>query len=135
MAEFIFNVIPIIAGTIGAMVVGALWYSPHLFGEEWAHLIGIKMKDMKGMDMSMMIIPGVSALLMSTILYNFITWSGGVTLPNALIVAFLVWIGFIATALFVNNSFAGRPKKLWYIDAGHYLIALLVMGAAIGLLG
>src|ERR1700693_6593087 len=43
------------------------------------------------------------------------------TLKNAVISAVALWLGFVATTLAVNYSFARRPLKLFAIDAGHWL--------------
>ena len=38
---------------------------------------------------------------------------------------FWTWLGFIATVLFVNNLYQGKPIGLWLIDAGYWLLGLL----------
>jgi Protein of unknown function (DUF1761) len=61
--------------------------------------------------------------------------AGQVTLRNGIISAAFIWFGFILTTMTVNFSFSGRDKRLLAIDAGNWLIVLLVIGAVIGAMG
>jgi hypothetical protein len=60
---------------------------------------------------------------------------GQVTLKNGVISAAFLWFGFILTTMTVNYSFSGRDRRLLLIDAGNWLIVLLVIGTVIGALG
>jgi hypothetical protein len=61
--------------------------------------------------------------------------AGQVTLRNGVISGAFCWFGFILTTMVVNYSFSGRDRRLLLIDAGNWLIALLVMGAVVGAIG
>jgi hypothetical protein len=61
--------------------------------------------------------------------------AGQVTLRGGIISGAFVWFGFILTSMIVNFSFSGRDKRLLAIDAGNWLIVLLVIGAVVGALG
>jgi hypothetical protein len=61
--------------------------------------------------------------------------AGQVTLRNGVISAAFLWFGFILTTMVVNFSFSGRDKRLLLIDAGNWLIVLVVTGAVIGAIG
>jgi Protein of unknown function (DUF1761) len=61
--------------------------------------------------------------------------AGQVTLRNGVVSAAFCWFGFILTTMVVNYSFAGRDKRLLLIDAGNWLIVLVVIGAVIGAIG
>jgi Protein of unknown function (DUF1761) len=60
---------------------------------------------------------------------------GQVTLRNGVISGAFCWFGFILTTIGVNYSFAGRDKRLLLIDAGNWLIVLLLAGAVVGIVG
>ena len=45
------------------------------------------------------------------------------------------WFGFVLATMLVNNSFAKRDWRLLWIDGGHWLIVLLLMGAIVGTVG
>jgi hypothetical protein len=61
--------------------------------------------------------------------------AGQVTLRNGVIAGAFIWFGFILTTMVVNFSFSGRDKRLLLIDAGNWLIVLLVIGAVVGGIG
>ena len=61
--------------------------------------------------------------------------AGQVTLRNGIISGAFIWFGFILTTMIVNFSFSGRDKRLFAINAGNWLIVLLVIGAVIGAIG
>jgi Protein of unknown function (DUF1761) len=61
--------------------------------------------------------------------------AGQVTLRNGMISAAFLWFGFILTTMAVNYSFSGRDRRLFLIDVSNWLIALLVIGAVIGIFG
>jgi len=58
-----------------------------------------------------------------------------VTPRNGVISGAFLWFGFVLTTMAVNYSFSGRDKRLLLIDAGNWLIVLVVMGAVIGAIG
>ncbi len=60
---------------------------------------------------------------------------GQVTLKNGVISAAFLWFGFILATMVVNYSFSGRDRRLLFIDAGNWLIVLLVCGAVVGAIG
>ncbi|HET8920200.1 MAG TPA: DUF1761 domain-containing protein [Xanthobacteraceae bacterium] len=61
--------------------------------------------------------------------------AGQVTLRNGVVSAAFLWFGFILTTMIVNYSFAGRDKRLLLIDAGNWLVVLVVIGAVVGGIG
>jgi hypothetical protein len=61
--------------------------------------------------------------------------TGQVTFRNGIVSAAFIWFGFILTTMIVNFSFSGRDRRLLVIDAGNWLIVLLVIGAVIGGMG
>ena len=60
---------------------------------------------------------------------------GQVTLRNGVIAGAFCWFGFILTTMVANYTFAGRSARLLLIDAGHWLIVLLLIGAVVGGIG
>jgi Protein of unknown function (DUF1761) len=60
---------------------------------------------------------------------------GQVTLLNGVLSGAFLWFGFVLTTMAVNYTFAGRSARLLLIDAGNWLIVLLVIGAVVGAIG
>jgi len=77
----------------------------------------------------------VAELLMAWVLAGLLGHLGPVTLRSGIISAAFCWLGFVITAMVVNNSFAMRSWRLTLIDGGYWLLVLLLMGAIIGAMG
>src|SRR5882757_6541062 len=71
-------------------------------------------------------------LAIAWVLAGMVGHLGTVTIRSAVISALFVWAGFIVTTMLVNNSFAGRRYTLTLIDAGHWLLTMVLMGVVIG---
>ncbi len=79
----------------------------------------------------------VAELIMAWVLAGLMAHlgNGQVTLINGIVSGAFCWLGFVVTTVFVNASFAMRDIRLVWIDGGHWLIVLMLMGAIIGLMG
>jgi hypothetical protein len=74
-------------------------------------------------------------LAMAWVLAGMVGHLGAVTIRSAVISGLFVWAGFVVTTLLVNNAFAGRRYMLTVIDAGHWLLVVVLMGLVIGWMG
>jgi hypothetical protein len=61
--------------------------------------------------------------------------AGQVTLRNGVISGAFCWVGFILPTMAVNYSFGSRDRRLLLIDAGNWLISLIIVGAVVGIVG
>ena len=61
--------------------------------------------------------------------------AGAMTIGHGLQIAFLMWLGFVATSMILNHRYQGKPWSLTVIDSGYILAALLVQGLVLGLFG
>ena len=77
----------------------------------------------------------VAELVMAWVLAGMVGHLGAVTIRSAVISGLFVWSGFMVTTMLVNNAFAGRRYALTAIDAGHWLLVVIVMGVVIGWMG
>ena len=131
------NYVAVVVAAIAGYAVGALWYSPVLFGKVWMRLMEItpeKMEANKGKSMGKMYAIGfVGTLLMSYVLAHFVGMALVADISGALQLGFWLWLGFIATVLLGSVLYESRPWKLYFINAAHYLVALLVMAIILGL--
>lgn len=60
---------------------------------------------------------------------------GNVSSKNGIISGVIIWAGFVATTVVVNNAYPGRKIMLSIIDSIHWLGVLVVQGAVIGAMG
>jgi len=120
----------ILISAVVGMIVGALWYSPILFGKTWMKLTGLTKSSMKskkkGMGKSYFGM-FISLLVMAYALSLFLN-------VNGLMGAFWIWLGFIATIMFGSVIWEGKPLKLYFLNAFHWLAVILVMGSILSAL-
>ena len=136
------NYLAVLVAAIAAYVVGFLWYGP-VFGKKWMALMGLSEKDkekakQKGMAkayvatfVSMLVMAYVLGSLMGPVLTLFAAYTGLGALTGAVGGAF-VWLGFFATTMLGKVFWEGKSWTLYVLDAGHYLVTLVVMGAILG---
>jgi hypothetical protein len=117
----------VIVAAVVNMVVGAVWYSKPLFAKEWSKLTGRKMEDMGGGGMGYGV-AFVGALIQAWILAHFVVYAGSTSFTDGLVTGFWLWLGFVAVATAVNMVFEGRSWNLWKINAGYFLVVLLING-------
>jgi hypothetical protein len=131
------NYLAVIVATIVAFFIGAIWYSA-LFRTQWMAAVGATAgaaaKPPTPLP-QLLVINAVGNLILSFILSALLHSLGSASFGGGIAVGFLVWLGFIATVLTVNNTFANRPAALSLIDGGYWLVVLIVDGAIIGLFG
>jgi hypothetical protein len=77
----------------------------------------------------------VAELVMAWVLAGMVGHLGTVTIRSAVIAGLFVWAGFAVTTMLVNNAFARRRFMLTLIDAGHWLLVVVLMGVVIGWMG
>ena len=115
--------------------LGALWYSPILFGKDWMALSKISSADIsaKAGSMLKLYVAQAIAVIISFLVLGFIISSTGVAGgTNGAFMAFLIWLGFSATESVGSLIWEKKPLKLILIQSVGTLVSLVVGGAIIG---
>ena len=82
------NYLAVLVATIAAMIVGAIWYSPSVFGTAWMKLSGITPDPTKKKGMTKpLILAGLSNLVLACTLAHVFVLLGVQTLAMGLEVA------------------------------------------------
>lgn len=136
MTSYSVNILAVVVAAVASMAVGFVWYSPMVFGKMWMGMMGKSAKDTAGMkkNSNMPMIMGVgylSTLIMAYVLAVFIHIAGANTPTAGARVAFWAWLGFVATVTLGSVLWEKKPVQLYMLNAAHYLVALLVMGAVL----
>jgi Protein of unknown function (DUF1761) len=129
----------VVAAVVG-WLASAAWYMS--LGKTWAAALGKTPEQMRAERNK----PGAFLPFIYAFIANIIiAWMlagvlghlgpGQVTLLNGVISGAFLWFGFILTTMAVNYTFAGRSMRLLLIDAGNWLIVLLLIGAVVGAIG
>ena len=129
MFELTINYLAVLVAAVAHMVVGMLWFGP-IFGKQWMKLSGFSAKSMKKMNMSpqqAMLVAFVCALFTASILSLFINALRINSFRDAAQFSALVWLAFLVPSELGVWLWQGKPFKLFVLQAGHWLVLLLVM--------
>lgn len=130
------NAWPILVAAVASFAIGALWYSPVLFGKEWMALMKFDAKDcssenMKGIWKSY-IIHFIANLITYIVLGFLVAATVASTSLDASFFAFVAWLGFVAPVGVSEILWSKKPFKLVLINVMCSLVCLLIGGAIIG---
>ncbi len=130
------NYLAVVIATVAAMLVGALWYAPRVFGTAWMRLTKVQPGD-SGRAVRPMLVALVVTFLSAWVLAGaaYIAWQfyGGSFVTSSLATAAFLWVGFTAARFVMHDAFERRPAVLTAINLGHELVAFLVMALIIGI--
>ncbi len=117
----------IIIGAVVSFLAGWLWYSPMLFGPKWAKGVGVEMGTANDMPFAAMAAQFIGLLLMS--------WFVGVTaVSDALATVVLATLAFTVLA-YSGGLFTKKSAYARNVDAGYWIVAMVIMIASQGLIG
>lgn len=127
------NYLAILVGALAYMFLGALWYSPVLFGNSWLRMTG-KTKEQAKADQSPIcfLIGIVTAFVSSYGIARIMYWTNGSEIADGIKIGLFVGVCFAFMALLVNDSFEHRPKGLTFINSFYHICGMIVAGLVIG---
>jgi uncharacterized protein DUF1761 len=133
------NYFAVLVVAIVNMVLGFLWYGP-VFGKTWTKLMKFseeRMKEAKEKGMGgSYVIMAIGSLLMSWVVAIFVNSGeahyGVWTATFGVHIGLYLWIGLAAPITVGSVLWEGKPWKLWVLNAGYYLVSLVIMGAILG---
>jgi hypothetical protein len=126
------NYLAILVAAVAAFVWGAIYYMT--LSKQWLAAVGRVEPNKSPVPF---VISFVALIVMSWVLAGTVghLGPGQVTLKNGIISGLFLWLGFIATTVFVNNAYPGRKYSLSVIDSIHWLGVVVIEGAVIGVMG
>ena len=131
------NLTEFLSATFASYVLGALWFSPLLFGNIWAKLAGMdkKISNVTKSQMNTAYAGNLLTTMVSVyVLSLFLDYANANTLFSAVSVAFLAWLGFLATTQLGSVFWERKPVSLYLITTSHTLVSLVVMAVVLTLL-
>jgi hypothetical protein len=121
------NYLAVAAAAIACYIIAAIWYGG-IFSKLWQKLTGIT--DMKPAPINIVLVL-IGSFVMAYVLDHSLTFgnaylkTGGIS--GALMGAFFLWLGFIATVTLCTKLYEKKPWGLWLLDNAFWLISLMVM--------
>jgi hypothetical protein len=126
------NYLAILIAAVAGFGWGAAYYMT--LSKQWLAAVG---RIEQNKSPTPFVISFVALLVMGFVLAGSIghLGPGNVTVVNGIISGLILWAGFVATTIFVNNAYPGRKYMLSVIDSIHWLGVLVIQGAVIGGMG
>jgi hypothetical protein len=126
------NFLAILIAAVAAFAWGAAYYMT--LSRQWLAAVG---RTEPNKSPAPFIISFVALVVMSWVMAGTLghLGPGQVTLKNGIVSGLFMWVGFIATTVFVNNAYPGRKYSLSVIDSIHWLGVVVIEGAVIGGMG
>lgn len=130
------NIWAILVAAVVSFVIGAIWYSPVLFGKEWMALMKISDSDItperkRGMWKSYLV-QFIMSIVMYGVLGFIIAATGTISGSDGAFLAFLVWLGFVVPIGISGLLWNRDPFKLFLINTINMLVTMVVGGGIIG---
>jgi len=126
-------------GLIGAyFFIGALWYSDRLFGKVWSRAHGLDLDNpdtvhrMKSRAPTAYIQSAVSLAVLVILLATILDLVGVQGPGEGLLIAFSLWVGFVAPVTIMNSLFVLRGLVPAVVDAGYHLVGMCIAGLVLG---
>jgi hypothetical protein len=135
------NITGIVIGAVAAWVFGAIYYTA--LGRPWLAAQGKTIEQCKAEQAGKpqltfylpFLLSFIGALIMGLVLYGILTHTGMFTVRAGAISGAFCWLGFVLTTVTINNAYQGRRWSLTAIDAVHWLVVLVIIGAIVGWMG
>ncbi|HYE22261.1 MAG TPA: DUF1761 domain-containing protein [Verrucomicrobiae bacterium] len=131
--DFSPNIWAVVAAAVSNMILGFLWYGT-LFRKPWSQEMGMdkltpqqqeQMK--KGMGLSYLL-AFIGALLTAYVFAHVLNAFESNSINMAVQGAFWTWLGFIVPVKYGDKLWGGKSHKLFVIEAGYFLVSLILMG-------
>ncbi len=128
-SEFKINYVAVAVAAVVPIIIGALWYSPLLFGGLCANAHGYtdeRLRELAGRSLK---VAPFCYLLMAFVFALLVSYTGVSTARQGTCLGLLVWIGFLATLGLTAHVYSGKPLTIFFADAGFQLVYAMAMGA------
>jgi hypothetical protein len=130
------NFWPILVASVVSFGIGALWYSPILFGREWMNLLKMSNDDLDSAKergvAKLYFMQFIATLVMFTVIGFAISSMSTMSVSDGAFVGFLAWLGLIAPVSLGAVMWKRESAKLILIETIHYLVVLAIGAAIIG---
>lgn len=125
------NWLAVVVATVAAFALGGLWYSKALFGNTWLEEVGLTEEAVNSASMlktfgGTFVLQLLATTALATTLGADSVWMDG--LQNGLLIS-VMWI---ATAYGITYLFEQRSIRLFFINAGYYVVLFAISGSILG---
>jgi hypothetical protein len=125
------NIWAVLTAGLSSMILGALWYSPVLFGNAWMRESGMTAEKAASANMGRtMSLAFLLSVLGAAVFAMFL---GPTTTPAfGLAVGFAAGLCWVAGSYGINYLFERRSAKLFLINGGYHTLQYTLIGLILG---
>jgi hypothetical protein len=135
------NWISVLIAAAAAWIFGAVYYMS--LANQWHAAQGKTLEQCKAENAGKsalakaapFILSFIGEVVMAVTLFGILVHINMFTVRTGLISGAFCWFGFVLSTIVINNAYTNRRAVLTAIDSGHWLGALLIIGAIIGGMG
>ena len=116
-------------------MLGALWWSPLLFGKAWMRALGLTKNDIETPEINMNQAYGVSFAVTVVSAFGLAILFAQLQIDQLLqgaIAGWLIWLAFNMTSRVKARMFDETPWTVVLITDGYEMVGYVLMGAIIG---
>jgi len=127
------NYLAIVVSAIACFLFEAGWYST--FTQTWLNGIGRTTKELMSAGVNPALqfaVALIAEAVMAAAISCLIQLTGPQTWQRGIKVAAMLWLGFVLTTWSTEYVFEVRPWSLFGINAGFWLLSMILMGAIVG---
>ncbi len=131
------NYLAVLVAAVASMIIGAIWYSPSVFGKIWMKGSGMTTQQLakakkKGMGKSYFI-AFLGSLLFACVLAHFVLYLSIVDFAGALQLALWTWLGFVVPLLVGDTLWGGKSWGAYLVGIVYQLVSISVMAVILTL--
>ncbi|MEX2273948.1 MAG: DUF1761 domain-containing protein [Actinomycetota bacterium] len=131
------NWLAVVVAALAYFAVGALWYSPPLFGNVWMAAAGNSTpEDGSGPGPAVYVVPLIGSILAAIALGMIAQASGTDTVGEGIVLGLVAGVGFAVAIAAVTATFeSSKPKPMTWgaINAGYHLVGIVVASIIIAI--
>lgn len=130
------NMIAVFLGAVLSMALGAIWYSPKVFGNTWMKATGKTPESCAEMMKKNMALSYalqfIGVLVTAYVLAHLAGYANAETALAGMQAGFWVWLGFMFPLSLSAKLWDNQPWTVIGITSGYNLASMLIIGAVIG---
>ncbi len=127
------NWLAVIVATLVYFILGAIWYSPILFGNVWMKLRNLSKETMDDPNPIIYLYSFILQFIAVLSLALFMTAMDIESAGNGSLIGFGAGAGFVFTLAGTTGIFSDVPLKLHFLDNGYHVVGLVLAGLVLGL--
>lgn len=125
-----FSIWPLVAAGAAAVAIGYGWYHPRAFGPLWMRLSGMtpEMAERASKHRHLYALAGfATTFIVAYVVRTLLAATTIVDIGSAVRLALYLFAGLVAPILLGSVLWEHRPLRLYLINAGYWLVVLVVM--------